>query len=319
MNPLTAFLERQGVMILDGGLATELERRGADLPDALWSARLLLDGPELIRDVHRAYFEAGADVVATASYQASVGGFAKRGLGPAEARGAIRRSVELARDARERFWAGPGRGADRLWPLVAGSVGPYGAALADGSEYRGQYGVSPAALADFHRPRLEELAAAGVDLFALETFPSAEEARIVLGLLEEWPGLGAWVSFSARDAAHVGDGQPIEAAARMVADHAQVAAIGVNCLAPALVDELLSRLGGVTEKPLLAYPNSGETWDAVARCWTGGVAALDPAMDAPRWYGLGARLIGGCCRTTPETITALRRVLLRQRTDRGGI
>jgi len=317
MNPLTPFLERQGVVILDGGLATELERRGADLRDALWSARLLLDGAELIRDVHRAYFEAGADAAATASYQASVEGLGRRGLTEAEAVHAMVRSVTLAREARDQFWNGPARTPDRLWPLVVGSVGPYGACLADGSEYRGNYGVSREDLTAFHRPRLEALVEGGVDLIGLETFPSPDEAEAVLRVLESWPRMGCWIGFSCRDGAHVSEGQPVEEAVRAIASHPQVLAVGVNCVSPGFVDELLGRLARVTTKPLVVYPNSGETWDAAAKCWTGTATAFDPAVDAPRWYAIGARLIGGCCRTTPETISALRRALIGQHPDGG--
>lgn len=313
MNPLAPFLERQGVVILDGGLATELERRGADLGDALWSARLLLDDPDLLREVHHAWFEAGADAVATASYQASLDGLRRRGLGASEAVQLMVRSVELVREARERFWAGPARTAARLYPLVVGSVGPYGAALADGSEYRGHYGVTREALVTFHRPRLEALHAGGVDLVALETFPSAGEAEVVLNLLEDWPDLTCWVSFSCRDGGHVSDGQVLEEATRAIEDHPQVLAVGANCVSPALVDEILRHIGGATEKPLVIYPNRGEAWDAASRCWVGTADPFLPAVDGPRWVSLGARLVGGCCRTTPEMIRALRGALLGDR------
>ena len=191
---ITALLGAQGFGVLDGGLATELERRGADLGDPLWSARQLLDGPELIRAVHEDYFAAGSDVAVTASYQASVAGFTARGRSSSEATRLIALTVELAQEARERFWERTGRfTAGRQRPLVAGSVGPYGAALGDGSEYRGNYGVSRQQLADFHGPRLEALLTAGADLLAIETIPSPDEARLILELLEAWPAAEAWM------------------------------------------------------------------------------------------------------------------------------
>jgi homocysteine S-methyltransferase len=189
--------------------------------------------------------------------------------------------------------------------MVAGSVGPFGAALADGSEYRGNYGVSPDALAEFHSPRLGALIEAGADILAIETCPSPVEALVVLELLSHWPGARAWVSFTCRDDAHVSEGQPIEDALRAVTRSPQVVAVGVNCVAPHLVEGLLVRMRTVTELPLVVYPNAGETWDAVAREWKGTADAFDPARDVPRWIELGARWIGGCCRTTPETIAAI--------------
>jgi len=284
-------------MVLDGGLATELERRGEALFDRLWSARLLIENPILIRKVHEAYFQAGADLATTASYQASVPGFAGRGLSREEATRLIRLSVELAGQARE---ATGGEG------LVAGSVGPYGAALADGSEYRGNYGVTPEALVDFHEPRLSALIEAGVDLLALETLPSTREARVVLDLLTRWPATRAWVSFTCRDGAHVSEGQPIEEAVAVASASPQVVAVGVNCVAPHLVDPLLDRMRNATDLPLVVYPNAGGVWDPGARQWTGTLDDFDPARDVPRWVEKGARWIGGCCRTTPETIVAIR-------------
>jgi len=296
-------------MVLDGGLATELEGRGADLRDPLWSARLLLENPGLIREVHADYYRAGADLATAASYQTSVAGFVRRGVDRREALSLIRTSVTLAREARDIFWTLPERPADRLWPLVAGTAGPYGAALADGSEYRGRYGVGRRTLQDFHLPRLEALLEAGADLLAVETIPSPREAEAVLQLLPRWPDARVWVSFTCRDDAHLSEGQPVEDAARVVRGHPQVVAVGVNCVSPAQVDGLLERLGPVTDLPLVVYPNSGEVWDAERRTWIGSPARFDPIRDPVRWQRLGARLIGGCCRTTPTTIRDIRRGL----------
>ena len=309
MLPLSELLAAQPCIVLDGGLATELERRGADLGDALWSARQLVEGPQLIREVHEAYFFAGADVAVSASYQASVAGFAARGTGHREAIRLMALSVELPQEARERFWNDPGRPSGRAWPLVAASIGPYGASLADGSEYRGRYGISRQALADFHGPRLEAVIAARPDLLAIETIPSAEEAVLVLELLGAWPEIKAWVSFTCRDAEHISDGHPVADAIRSVAGHPQIAAVGFNCVAPSLAEELLGAAARVTEKPLVIYPNSGERWNPARRRWAPGEGPFDFGTGARRWLERGARLIGGCCRTGPETIRTIRSAL----------
>lgn len=310
MDRVGSFVERAGVLVLDGGLATELERRGADLRDPLWSARVLLDQPELIRDVHLSYFRAGADLATTASYQASLAGFAKRGVDRRRALSLIGSSVALARHARAMFWTSPDREPDRVWPLIAGSVGPYGAALADGSEYRGNYGVGRAELIEFHRPRLEILLDAAVDVLAIETIPSLGEADALLELLAERPTARAWFSFTTRDASRLSEGQPIEEAARLVSSSPQVVAVGVNCVPPKQVDPLLARLRSATDLPLVVYPNSGERWDSTLRCWCGEASPLDPAAAVVRWRAAGARLIGGCCRTTPANISAIRAALM---------
>jgi homocysteine S-methyltransferase len=306
VNRLDELLARQGVVILDGGLATELERRGADLRDPLWSARLLLDAPELIRQVHLDYYAAGADVATTASYQASFEGFAPRGLDGVAAAELMRRSVALACEARDLFWSDPAARAGRAYPLVAASVGPYGATLHDGSEYRGNYGLGVDELIAFHRPRLAVLAEAGADLLACETLPCLDEALALGRLLPEFSQVSAWISFSCRDGVHVSQGETFFDCVAALEGCAQVVAIGVNCTAPQYIASLVEIAAARTKKPIVVYPNSGERYDAAAMCWHGGSNSTSLAELAEEWHGLGARLIGGCCRTTPEDIRALR-------------
>jgi homocysteine S-methyltransferase len=297
------------VLVLDGGLATQLEAQGCDLSDRLWSARLLVEDPEAIVAAHLAYFRAGARVATTASYQATFGGFAARGIGHDEAAGLLRRSVSLASIARDRFRAErAATGAPDPGPLlIAASVGPYGAMLADGSEFRGRYGLTVDALADFHRERLAILAATGADLLAIETIPEREEAVAIARLLDETPGARAWVSFSCADAGHLRSGAPIEEAVGAVADSPAVVAVGVNCTGPEHVEALVRRVRAVTQKPVVVYPNSGEGWDAAARRWTGAQAGRVDGAAARRWHAAGANLIGGCCRVLPDQIALIAR------------
>ena len=309
-SPFDGFLARAGVVILDGALATELERRGAVLNDALWSARLLIEDPDLIYQVHYDYLVAGADVITTASYQATFAGFGRRGMSEAEAAGLMRRSVELARAARDDFWAEPAKRAGRERPLVAASVGPYGAYLADGSEYRGDYGLSVTELMDFHRQRLAVLASSGADLLACETIPCRSEGEALVALLPEFPDMPAWLSFSCRSEEEVSDGELFAECAALANDSEQVVAVGVNCTAPRYIESLLRIAKGVTAKPLLCYPNSGEAWDPLHNCWVGSTGVTDFTEPARRWRAAGASLIGGCCRTTPEDIRAMREALI---------
>ena len=306
-DPLGALLDRQGVVVLDGGMATELEARGHDLSDPLWSARLLLDDPRAIAEVHLAYLEAGADCVLSASYQASLEGFHRRGVGAEEARQHVLQSVKLACEARDAFWRTPP--PSRLRPLVAASVGPYGAALADGSEYTGRYDRDEAGLLDFHAERFALLAGSGADLLACETFPSLSEAGVLLWLLDETPDARAWFSFTALDAAHISDGTPLSDVAREL-HHERIVGIGVNCVPPALVPGLLARLAHARARPLVAYPNSGETWNAAARAWEGAPHGSSPDEACAAWRDAGAAFLGGCCRVGPAVIARMRRRLL---------
>ena len=284
-------LSGESVLISDGGLATELEARGHDLSDPLWSARLLADAPREIVAVHAAYFRAGAKIATTASYQASFDGFAARGIDRRDATALLRRSVELARAARDE--AG---GGDRY---VAASVGPYGAALADGSEYRGRYGLSVAALTRWHRPRLEILADAGADLLALETVPDVDEAEALVGLVRS-VGVPAWLSYTI-DGTKTRAGQALADAFAMAAGVPEIVAVGVNCCAP---DDVLPAIGVANVgKPVIVYPNSGERWEG--RAWVG--PRRFSARLAAQWAAAGASIIGGCCRVGPADIAAIRR------------
>lgn len=280
-------------VVLDGGMSNALEDRGHDLSDALWSARLLKDAPGEIAAVHRAYYEAGATVATTASYQASVAGFEAAGVSRDEAERLIARSVEIAREVRDEL-AGDGRKR-----LVAASVGPYGAVLADGSEYRGRYGLSAAALREFHLPRLELLIAARPDLLAVETIPDVDEAEVLVGLLDEL-GFPAWLSYSI-DGDHTRAGQPLAAAFAVTAE--PMVAVGINCCAPGDVQAAVETAAAVSGKPVVAYPNSGEAWDAGGRRWTGG--GTDSTTLASGWIAAGAAYVGGCCRVGPDDISAL--------------
>jgi homocysteine S-methyltransferase len=305
MNLINAILERNPALVIDGALATELERRGCDLKDDLWSAKILLEQPEMIKQVHLDYLQAGADCAITASYQATIEGFIKRGLSQNEAVALIQKAVKLAIEARDAFWADPINHAGRDKPFVAASVGPYGAFLADGSEYRGNYGLSEKDLMDFHRPRMRALIDAGADLLACETIPSLIEARAIVKLLREFPSISAWVSFSAQDEKHVSEGQLLVDCVKELEGHPQIVAIGVNCTSPKYIPSLIGEAKQATDKPILVYPNSGETYDAEKNSWNGNSLLDSFGMRAREWYEAGARLIGGCCRTTPEDIRVI--------------
>jgi homocysteine S-methyltransferase len=284
-----------GPVVLDGGLATHLEAAGHDLSDELWSARLLADDPDAIVATHRAFLDAGASVVTTASYQATIAGFERRGHSGDEAASLIRRSVTLARTA--------GEGRDRpLW--VAASVGPYGAALADGSEYRGNYGLSHKELVRFHRPRLEILTEAAPDVLALETVPDIREAEALLTAIEGL-GLTAWLSYTV-DGDRTRADQPLSDAFAL-AEHPAIIAVGVNCSTPEDATAAVPVAAQIGAKPVVVYPNSGETWDAVNRRWRGTAHA---SASARAWVNEGARLIGGCCRVFPEDIRDIAKIQL---------
>jgi homocysteine S-methyltransferase len=283
-----------GPVVLDGGLATQLEAQGHNLNSELWSARLLDDNPDAIVQAHAAFFAAGAQVATTASYQASIGGFTQAGMTRDEAEQLIKRSVRLAEQARASF-------DDNHDRWIAGSVGPYGAALADGSEYRGDYDLSVAELREWHRPRIELLAEAGVDILALETIPCLAEVEALLAEIER-AGQPCWLSMTcAGDRTRAGE--PAAEAFSLAANIDEVIAVGVNCIDPADAFSLVRSASAAAGSPVVVYPNSGEGWDAGARAWIGRATFL--TEDVEDWISGGARLVGGCCRVGPTDTKAI--------------
>lgn len=328
-----SIIRKRGGLVIDGGLATQLEANGHDLNHPLWSGKLLKEDPDAIQKVHLDYYLAGADVAITASYQASTQGLQDHlGVDDDAATQLIKRSVHLAQRARCDAYQ-KGRGGentdDKL--LIAGSVGPYGAFLADGSEYSGAYGSKLTAeeYRRFHHPRLKALIDAGVDLLAIETIPCLDELEAIKTMLKaDFPDAIAWVSCTLKDAQHISDGTDIKAILPPMLESEQVVAFGVNCVPITIVTAALNNLkhllettseaeqsngaGEARELQLICYPNSGETYDAEKKVWVGKSAEeqLKDVMERVQyWAQAGATLIGGCCRTGPDYVKAVARVL----------
>jgi homocysteine S-methyltransferase len=306
MTPLQQ-LDLSGLHVLDGGMATELERKGFDLAGPLWSAHVLESSPEAIAAVHRDYLEAGADCLLTASYQVSAEGFQEIGFAPQDAAkaaaNALCASVALAEKVRNEYQAGSRR---QIW--IAASLGPYGAMLHNGAEYHGNYDCSFEDLVGFHSRRITVLARTNADFLAFESIPSLEEAKAILAALKRYPDVAAYLSFTCRDGTHVSHGESLRACAQLLDAQPQVIGIGVNCTAPELIGSLIGELAKVTSKPIIVYPNSGEQWDASHRCWQGDGQLQAFGELAGLWRSAGAQWIGGWCRTGPEHVRAVARV-----------
>ena len=295
-------IDFSSLRVLDGALATELERRDCDISGPLWSAHVLDTSPQVIAAVHRDYLRAGAHCLSTASYQISAQGYRELGRPVRDAARALRQSVEIAADSRAAFVRD---NPSRIW--IAASLGPYGAVLHNGAEYHGRYRIGFEDLIDFHAERIAVLAETQADFLAIETIPSLEEARAILAALHLHPELSAWISFTCPDGRHVAHGEPLRECAAAVAASPQVLAIGINCTAPQHIAALIAeaQLGARQMKPVIVYPNSGETWDASTRTWRG---AADPSgfgSLARAWFAAGAQAVGGCCRTGPAHIAAV--------------
>lgn len=314
---LEELIERAGgCAVIDGGFATQLERHGASIKDPLWSAICLIKDPDLIKRVHMEYLEAGADILITSSYQATIPGFLSRGLSIEESESLLQKSVKLAVEARDKFWDAitttPGHSYNRA--LVAASIGSYGAYLADGSEYSGCYGpdVNLDKLKDFHRRRLQVLVEAGADLLAFETIPNKLEAQACIELLEEENiQIPSWICFSTVDGQNAPSGETFEECLNMINKTNKVNAVGINCAPPHFTESLISKFTKLTQKAIVVYPNSGEVWDGRAKRWLPSKCFGDDKFEvfATRWRDLGAKLIGGCCRTSPSTIQAISKAL----------
>ena len=296
-------------LLLDGGLSNELERQGCNLNNKLWSAKMLADTPEAIIQAHLSYLRAGANCITTASYQASVPGFIALGYNSAAAEAFILQSVELAEEAIKRYLA---EGNNNVKPLIAASIGPYGAFLADGSEYHGNYGVDDEILKEFHLSRISLLDHSNADFFACETIPSFQEVRGLAEILQETKK-SAWISCSCKDEHHLNDGTDIGECAEYLANHPKVFAIGVNCTAPKYISALIKTIKEKSAaKRIIIYPNSGEAYNAESKTWLGISDPTSFEIMAKEWLDLGTDILGGCCRIGPEHIKKLGNMLIKK-------
>ena len=296
-------LAKNKIMVIDGSMSTALAALGCDLNNKLWTAAALDKEPQLIKRVHEDYFKAGADCGITCSYQATIPGFMNAGYTYEQSEVLIKRSVEIFKSARESWWLGEGKCSGRSYPLCLAAVGPYGAYLADGSEYRGRYGVSDDTLRDFHKHRMELLVEAGADMLLIETQPSMQEVRVITALAEEM-GIDYWVSFSCSDGRHISEGDLIrDCAAELGTGHPHLKMIGVNCVAPKFISELTDEIRSACSIPVGVYPNSGETYDPATKTWHGDADGKSFGDYAYEWMQHGASAVGGCCQTVAKHIT----------------
>ena len=305
MNQINQILKTKKVMVLDGALATELEQRNCNINDSLWSAKILAQNPEIIKNVHYDYFMAGADCAITSSYQATIEGFVKKGYTESEAKGLIKKSVFIAKKARDEFWLDENNRKNRVYPIIAASVGPYGAYLSDGSEYVGNYSIGKDELKEFHRDRIKLLIDAGADILACETIPSLTEALALAEVISEFEGVNAWISFSCRNQYEISDGTLIGECTKSLNNFKNIISIGINCTAPQFVESLIKEVKIYTDKPIVVYPNSGEEYDANSKNWYGYFANESYGELSKTWHKAGASIIGGCCRTTPHDISQI--------------
>ena len=286
---------RDPFTVIDGGLSTALELLGADISGPLWTAQTVIEDPALLERAHRSFVEAGANIIATASYQCGTKQFESIGLSAKEARDALASTTTIAR-----------RAVEGTSVAVAASVGPFGASLANGSEYNGRYGVEWRVVEDYHREKLAILVDSGADLIAIETIPLADEALLIAEILEELGAPPAWFSFGFADETQTYGLDAVDKAVLSIAGYADLVAIGMNCTHPRYVDSLLASMSElVSGIPLIVYPNHGREWDAVARCWIGDSMSISAVETVKLWVDLGARLIGGCCGIGPEDIAHL--------------
>lgn len=298
-------INETGKFVIDGSMSSALEAMGCDLNDSLWTAKVLLQEPELIKKVHKYYFRAGADCGITCTYQATVDGFMKRGLSRKAAENTIRGAVRLFLEAREEWWneeEHPGR----VYPLCLGSIGPFGAYLADGSEYRGNYDISRDELKDFHEIQIKLVHEGGADVILCETVPSLDEALVQSEICEE-KGLEYWISFSCQDGHRTCEGQEISDCAEVLRNRPHLQMIGVNCTQPQYVESLIKKMVEKGDKPVAAYPNNGSVYDPVTKTWKTPEAWMGFYSYALSYYRAGAAAVGGCCTTLAPEIQSARK------------
>lgn len=301
MNLFAQILEKQKICIIDGAFGTHLQNKGYDINDELWSAKFLAQNPQAISGVHKDYLEAGADCIITASYQASYEGFMKKGFSEEKAKELIQSAIFIAQKTRDEFWEEQKDKNIRPKPIVAASIGPYGAYLADGSEYSGDYKITDEALSAFHEKRLLTILETKPDILACETLPCLREAKILSELLKKHP-YPAWITLSAKDETHISSGEDITECAKYLENQEHIYAIGINCTPPQFVASLIEKIKNVCSKPIIVYPNGGAAYNPVTKLWEESHFNDTYKALSYFWYQKGASGIGGCCGTTPKEI-----------------
>lgn len=307
INPFQPFIESQGFVLLDGAMGTYLEAKGLNLNSTLWSAKILEEKPSLIKNVHRDYLEAGAEIITTSGYQASMQGLTKFGFSEEQSINLIHKTIDLAFEARNELMMEDSQMTP--YPLIAASIGPYGAFLANGSEYHGNYRVSFKEIMDYHRKNIKILAYTKTDLLAFETIPSLQEGEAIIEVLTEFPDLKAWISFSCQNGDLVSYGESFSKVVEKMEKSPNIMAIGINCTAPKYIESLLKLAHRKTEKILMAYPNKGNIYDSQTKSWTRANVDLNLRDLVKIWYQAGARIIGGCCGIHPPDIREIGQAL----------
>jgi homocysteine S-methyltransferase len=311
MNIIEEILQKQKVFILDGALGTQIQKNGHDVNDSLWSAKFLDEDSTVIKEVHSQYLCAGADCIITSSYQASIEGFLKKGFSQEKAIELIKLSINIAKETRDEFWASFEDKASRVKPLVAASIGPYGAYLADGSEYTGDYKISDKELKSFHKKRLEIIIETNPDILACETIPSFKEVKIISDLLKCYPNTSSWITFSAKDENYTNAGDDIKECMTYLNKQEHINALGINCTAPQYIPMLIENIKSVSSKPIVVYPNGGSKYNPITKVWEKGeLSPQEYAKLSHLWYTKGAKIIGGCCLTGPDEIQCIRKILI---------
>lgn len=311
MNIFEEVLKKQKAIIIDGALGTQIQRNGHNVNDSLWSAKFLAENPQVIKDVHMQYLQAGADIIITSSYQASFEGFLQKGFSKEKAVELLKLSINIALETRDEFWENC-KQENRIKPLVAASVGPYGAYLADGSEYSGDYKISDYELKNFHKKRLEVLIQTNPDIYSFETIPSLNEAKILCELIEEFELVNSWLTFSAKNESFTNANDEICEAVKYLDSCKLLGAIGINCTAPQYIPQLIENVKSNTNKPIVIYPNGGSKYNPITKNWEKGeISPVEYAKMAHLWFTKGATIIGGCCETGPEEIKEIRNILLK--------
>lgn len=312
MNLLKKFLEKQNALILDGALGTQMQNHGFNINDSLWSAKFLDENPDAIKLVHKEYLEAGADCIISSSYQASLEGFLEKGFNEEKATHLISSSIKIAKDTRDEFWESY-KNSDRLKPLIAASIGPYGAYLANGAEYSGNYEISEEKLSSFHEKRLDTIMQMHPDIIACETIPLFSEVKILSKLLEKYEHTTSWICLSAKNENLTNAGDNIEEVISWLNTQKHIDAIGINCTAPQYISALIKKIKRISDKLIVIYPNGGSAYNPISKIWESSLT--DPeefAKMAFLWNSLGADIIGGCCETTPKEIKKIREYLLKK-------
>ena len=284
------------IKLLDGSMSFPMEQLGYNLKNKLWTGKALINNPDLIKDIHKGYIDAGADFISTSTYQISFDRLKNMGYQSEEIKKIFQKSVDIVKDAIEESKL-------KKEIKIVGSFGPYASYDPEASEYIGEYDSTDIEIKKFHLNNIRIIEETDLDIILYETIPCLREIKILSEALSH-STKEIWISITCNEEMEFRDGSSFKDACEIISKIEKITTMGINCFSPLLVKKAIDLLKKYSNKKILIYPNSGEIYNPKERFWTGNNEFNNSMIK--NWLSLYPDIIGGCCRIGYDDIKKMR-------------